>query len=252
MEKSALIYFRSFILMTLSKKVLDQVQEATKEVPDDQPSITDMEGDRKRNGTWIDPQHVDAAASNPARTQAFYNAASKADNMYDEEYYLARVFQMPNFADKIAAQFFVKEIRGGLMQVGDSIDIDDISNQLNAEFDHGMFYLRADARTPDEIIEADQVVQIMYREIDKEWPGRPQNKMVLTYALIRARMDHLMWNEIPMYKRTLDIIDRIEKDEKNWESQTIFQEYSGISRKMYDTVIGFLRKKVEEYGVDLL
>lgn len=242
-------------MKTKSTDLLKSLDEAEKVIG---PDLDDLTGDKYRNGNWMQQHQVDVAAANPGRTQAFYNAARNSSNMMDQERYLARVFQEPGMANNIAIAFFVKEMRGNVTQTN---QFDDISQELMAQSknwssDKGTvhaidsntktFIVRDDERTPEEIVAVDEIVSKLYGIVKDKYPSKPSYMMVLTYLLIKGKMDHLI-KTVPMamYGQTLKVIDQIEKDDLNWQNTGVFCKYIGIGRKTFEFIVGLMTEFVD-------
>lgn len=213
----------------------------------------------RRGGGWMNQEQVGIAADNPERTAQFYRNARNADTIYDEEKWLARVFNNKEWSEKIASAFFQKEMRSDTVGYDNIADIaQEIKGDLQYMTDQAdgkskknrELYIRWDTRTPEDIIEVDQVIQLLFKEIEKKWPSRPLNKMVLTYAIVKARLDHHLHSDIPMYDELMRLIDTIEAQGKDWETRYVFLGASGISQHTYESVVWYLIKEAEKYGVD--
>lgn len=229
---------------------------------DDAASVRDGQTNLKRSGTWFEQEMVDMAAANPERTKAFYDMEKRETDIFRKELLAARPFT--THAKQIAVDMFVKEsskVGNSGRRVTNVDDLTELSQKLvtgmPSEVNAGratIYQVKSDIRTADEIVEADEMVAILFKEIDKKWPNRPQNKMILTWNLIRGKLDHLLMDpeKMPSYKPTMDLIARMEEDEVNWEDAARFMDYSGISRKMYETVIIYITERAQELGLDLI
>ncbi|QIG71410.1 hypothetical protein EVB32_303 [Rhizobium phage RHph_TM39] len=235
--------------MSRAKSLIDMIKGTKNESGDDDDEISN----RRRGGTWIDPHHVDAASKNLKRTQSFYKKASNASSVEDQEYWLARVFNKNAVAKRISSGFYNKEAKAGVVGVD---DVEDLSASLVTGNPRasGRVTTKDHTRNPEEIFAANQIVKALYDTIDKKWPGRPQNKMVLTYFLKVNKADHLINFKLPYDDRVEEIISSIEKYAKDnnskitWTTPKQFQNFSGIEDRMYAKVMQFLADNAVELG----
>lgn len=273
---------------------------------DKKGSVTQDVTNQRRGGTYMKKHHVDTAAANPDRTQQFYDNAANAKDIQTEEYWLARVFNTKEIAKTIASEWSTKETKGGVFSVddldqlskslvsgrssranrGEVVSADTTKSDIQTSPDKEnrgtttnkikFLSIRDDTRTPDEIFGSNQLIDLLYKEVAKEWPGSPKNQMVLTYILFRSNTAHLykafpnsnnnsLYNspkrkskvpnvnltKLPFYSQVLKIAKQIEKDGYSVESRQQFCRVAEINPKMYDKVMKFLSTKAADLAGDL-
>jgi len=194
-----------------------------------------LEDSKRRMGTDIDDKHLSMMSQ---YADKYYKKASNADNEFDAQYWLNMLkYNRPDIARGAAIDYFSKELNSNTVNfIDNEEEFKELSTLPN--------YSVSVKKTPEDIIETNDLVKMLYKKI------LPNNKkefiMLMTYWLIKSKVANDLKVKLPYEKETLKMMNEIDQEDNNSLSDVNVLKKLKISQHTWYKVKDKLKKFLKD------